>query len=143
MQQVDIEDITVSHLPQCVCVKKINRPFFKKAHVMERQHKVFSSIPYQASLTKLHLDHYASLVWNICCTDSCLSVLQDTLLMMGYSQDEAEEVIGRVLSIIDSTEHFLSQTIAVLDEVSLKTVVKFQNHSLICTCITCALIRTL
>ncbi len=37
--------------------------------------------------------------------------------MMGYSQDEAEEVIGRVLSIIDSTEHFLSQTISVLEEV--------------------------
>ena len=40
--------------------------------------------------------------------------------MMGYSQDEAEEVIGRVLSIIDSTEHFLSQTIAVLEEVHVR-----------------------
>ena len=37
--------------------------------------------------------------------------------MMGYPQDEAEEVIGRVLSIIDSTEHFLSQSITVLEEV--------------------------
>lgn len=37
--------------------------------------------------------------------------------MMGYSQDEAEEVVGRVLSIIGSTEHFLGQSIAVLEEV--------------------------
>lgn len=44
--------------------------------------------------------------------------------MMGYSQDEAEEVIGRVLSIIDSTEHFLSQTIAVLEEVGFKNLSK-------------------
>ena len=70
------------------------------------------------------------------------SVLQDTLLMMGYSQDEAEEVIGRVLSIIDSTEHFLSQTIAVLEEVGIDKYY-FQNRSLIHTCSTCALIRTL
>ena len=63
--------------------------------------------------------------------------------MMGYSQDEAEEVIGRVLSIIDSTEHFLSQTIAVLEEVGLKTG-KFSKPFLnTCMCITCALIRIL
>ena len=37
--------------------------------------------------------------------------------MMGYAEDEAEEVIGRVLSVIDSTDHFLGQTINVLNEV--------------------------
>ena len=47
-----------------------------------------------------------------------LCISQDTLLVMGYSQDEAEEVIGRVLSIIDSTDHFLTQSITVLEEVS-------------------------
>lgn len=35
----------------------------------------------------------------------------------GYSQEESEEVIARVLSVIDSTEHFLSQTTTVLGEV--------------------------
>ena len=37
----------------------------------------------------------------------------------GYSQEESEEAIARVLSVIDSTEHFLSQTTAVLEEVSV------------------------
>lgn len=37
--------------------------------------------------------------------------------MMGYAQDEAEEVIGRVLSVVDSTDHFLEQSVTVLDEV--------------------------
>ena len=37
--------------------------------------------------------------------------------MMGYAQDEAEEVIGRVLSVIDSTDHFLEQTVQVLKAV--------------------------
>ena len=49
---------------------------------------------------------------------TCTLPPQDILLMMGYAQDEAEEVIGRVLSVIDSTEHFLDQSIAVLNEVS-------------------------
>ena len=39
--------------------------------------------------------------------------------MMGYAQDEAEEVIGRVLSVIDSTDHFLDQTLTVLEEVHI------------------------
>ena len=44
---------------------------------------------------------------------------QDTLVESGYSQEESEEVIARVLSVIDSTEHFLSQTTTVLEEVRL------------------------
>lgn len=42
--------------------------------------------------------------------------------MMGYAEDEAEEVIGRVLSVIDSTDHFLGQTINVLNEVHVQSI---------------------
>ena len=48
--------------------------------------------------------------------------------MMGYSQDEGEEVIGRVLSIIDSTEHFLTQSIAVLEEVCRLVQFGYYQH---------------
>ena len=37
----------------------------------------------------------------------------------GYSQEESEEVLARVLSVIDSTDHFVSQTTKVLEEVSI------------------------
>ena len=51
----------------------------------------------------------------------CLNVLftahQDTLCLSGYTLEEAEEVIGKVISVIDSTDHFLGQTAAVLEEV--------------------------
>ena len=42
---------------------------------------------------------------------------QDTLMVSGYSQDESEEVIARVISVIDSHEHFLGQTATILNEV--------------------------
>ena len=44
---------------------------------------------------------------------------QDTLVESGYSQEESEEIIARVLSVIDSTEHFVAQTTTVLEEVHL------------------------
>lgn len=47
-----------------------------------------------------------------------ISVVQDTLVESGYSHDEAEEIIARVLSVVDSTEHFISQTTNILEDVS-------------------------
>ena len=34
-----------------------------------------------------------------------------------YSRDEAEEILARVLSVVDSTEHFISQITTILNEV--------------------------
>ena len=42
---------------------------------------------------------------------------QDTLVESGYSQEEAEEILARVLSIVHSTDHFIAQITAVLEEV--------------------------
>jgi len=42
--------------------------------------------------------------------------VMDTLVESGYSQEESEEIIARVLSVIDSTEHFVAQTTTVLEE---------------------------
>lgn len=38
----------------------------------------------------------------------------------GYSRDEAEEIIARVLSVVDSTEHFISQTTTILEDVCVR-----------------------
>ena len=54
--------------------------------------------------------------------------------MMGYAQDEAEEVIGRVLSVIDSTDHFLEQTVGVLNEVYAHNA---QCYPLLCMMAVC------
>ena len=35
-----------------------------------------------------------------------------------YSRDEAEEILARVLSVVDSTEHFISQITTILNEVT-------------------------
>ena len=34
-----------------------------------------------------------------------------------YSRDEAEEILARVLSVVDSTEHFITQITNILNEV--------------------------
>ena len=43
--------------------------------------------------------------------------LQDTLLVSGYGAEEAEEMVARVISVMDSPEHFEEQTVAILGEV--------------------------
>ena len=43
--------------------------------------------------------------------------LQDTLVESEYSRDEAEEVLARVLSVVDSTDHFITQITSVLEDV--------------------------
>ena len=42
---------------------------------------------------------------------------QDTLVVSGYSLEESEELLARVISVIDSTDHFLGQTTTVLQQV--------------------------
>ena len=45
------------------------------------------------------------------------SVLQDTLVESNYSREEAEEILARVLSVVDSADHFISQTTTILEDV--------------------------
>ena len=59
------------------------------------------------------------LITNIYHTCMPYTPTQDTLVESGYSQEESEEIIARVLSVIDSTEHFVAQTTTVLEEVHL------------------------
>ena len=37
--------------------------------------------------------------------------------MSGYTADEAEEMVARVISVLDSPEHFKEQTMNILEEV--------------------------
>ena len=46
-----------------------------------------------------------------------LFFIQDTLTEMGHDISEAEELVGKVISVVDSTDHFILQTIPLLDEV--------------------------
>lgn len=39
--------------------------------------------------------------------------------MSGYSADEAEEMVAKVISVLDSPEHFKEQTTNVLEEVRM------------------------
>lgn len=39
------------------------------------------------------------------------------MLVTGYDVDEAEEVVAKVISVLDSPEHFKEQTTNVLQEV--------------------------
>ena len=36
---------------------------------------------------------------------------------MGHNLDEAEELVKRVTSVVDSTDHFILQTLPLLEEV--------------------------
>ncbi len=52
--------------------------------------------------------------------------------MSGYSSDESEEMVARVISVMDSPQHFKEQTVNVLEEVcwmSYLTVSFFLSHS--------------
>ena len=51
-------------------------------------------------------------------TSRDITVLQDTLVESDYSREEAEEIVARVLSVVDSTDHFISQFTTVLEDVS-------------------------
>ncbi len=55
---------------------------------------------------------------------------QDTLVESGYSQDESEEVIGRVISVLNSNDHLLSQSITILEEVCLSKSRAFETWGL-------------
>lgn len=46
-----------------------------------------------------------------------VALLQDTLLVTGYSMEEAEEVVAMVMSVLDSPMHFKEQAVNVLEEV--------------------------
>ena len=61
--------------------------------------------------------------YNCRCTNSmvvtCFICFQDTLTETGYSTEQAEEILARVISIIDSTGHFMQQATVVLEDVSV------------------------
>ena len=38
--------------------------------------------------------------------------------MSGYNADEAEEMVAKVISVMDSVEHFEKQTVTILEDVS-------------------------
>ena len=42
---------------------------------------------------------------------------QDTLVESGYTNEVAEELIGRVISVVESSDHFISQANTVLEDV--------------------------
>ena len=44
--------------------------------------------------------------------------------MMGRSQDEAEDLVKRVVAVVDSTDHFILQTIPLLEEVCVCVCVR-------------------
>ena len=48
---------------------------------------------------------------------SFLIHFQDTLVESGYTNDVAEELIGRVISVVESSDHFISQANTVLEDV--------------------------
>lgn len=58
-----------------------------------------------------------------------LTVLQDTLVESKYSREEAEEILARVLSVVDSTDHFISQAITVLEDVSSSTIIAVYSQN--------------
>ena len=70
----------------------------------------------------------------------------DTLALSGYPPEEGEELLGRLVSVVDSTDHFLCQTIAVLEQVwegSLATADIMYLENLWCALFrdSCALFR--
>lgn len=50
--------------------------------------------------------------------------------MMGRSLDESEELVKRVVGVVDSTDHFILQTIPLLEEVWIRS-------RLACMCVLC------
>lgn len=53
------------------------------------------------------------------CDSGYSAIPQDTLVESEYSRDDAEEILARVLSVVDSTEHFISQITTILNQVKI------------------------
>ena len=53
------------------------------------------------------------------CDSGYPTIPQDTLVESEYSRDDAEEILARVLSVVDSTEHFISQITTILNQVKI------------------------
>ena len=47
---------------------------------------------------------------------------------MGHNLDEAEELVKRVTSVVDSTDHFILQTLPLLEEVCVCVYVCVSVH---------------
>ncbi len=67
------------------------------------------------------------------CFHSCVLVLQydsiilllfsqDTLTESGHTMEESEELVGKVMSIIGSTDHFITQSLLILEGVRIMNI---------------------